>query len=77
MRSSDAPNTACTGRWGLPPVGTACATYGKHFLASSFFCSQAESTPAHQPVTLAVSPLFSNKENNSYQINKEISKCEK
>jgi hypothetical protein len=22
---------ANTGRWGLPPEGTACGTYGKHF----------------------------------------------
>ncbi len=37
-------NTACTGRWGF------CAVY-KHFLASSFSCSQAESTPSPAPVT--------------------------
>jgi len=33
----DRPNTACTGRWGLPPAGTACGTYGKHFSGFEFF----------------------------------------
>ena len=36
------PNTACTGRWGF------VAVY-KHFLASSLYCSQAESTPTPAP----------------------------
>jgi hypothetical protein len=39
------PNIACTGRWGF------CGTLRvEHFLALSFFCSQAESAPAHQRV---------------------------
>jgi hypothetical protein len=34
------------------------AAFSSIFLASSFFCSQAESTPAHTQVTQTVSPCF-------------------
>jgi hypothetical protein len=31
-----------------------CGTFGKHFSGFEFFCSQAESTPAHTQVTQTV-----------------------
>jgi hypothetical protein len=48
---NDAPNTACTGQVGFVAIF-------KHFPGSGFLCSQAESTPAHLPVTHTVRRLL-------------------
>ena len=48
------PNKTCTGQVGF------YAIY-EHFSGFEFFCSQAESTPVHLPVTQTVGPHSSSK----------------
>jgi hypothetical protein len=43
------PNKACTGQVGFVAIF-------EHFSGFEFSCSQAESTPAHLPVTQTVEP---------------------